>query len=64
MSSVRKLAILFVLALGIGYAVSPQVEGAVSLPNPVEDQDMAEPAYFSSDCMSGGLAFSACDLDF
>ena len=49
--------ILFVLVVGMGYAVSPQVEGAVDLPNAVEDQDTAE-------CNIGGLVFSECFPDF
>jgi hypothetical protein len=56
--------ILFVLVVGMGYAISPQVEGAVKLPSPVEDQDTAEPPYLPSECVIDGLAFSECMLDF
>jgi hypothetical protein len=55
---------LFVLVVGMGYAISPQVEGAVNLSSPVEDQDKAEPPYLSSACVVDGLAFSECMLDF
>ena len=57
-------AILFVLVVGMGYAISPQVEGAVDLPDAVEDQDTAEPPYSPSECVIGGLVFSECFLDF
>jgi hypothetical protein len=53
--------ILFMLMLGMGYAVSPQVEGAVDLQNAVEDQDTADAP---SGYVSGGLAFSDDLLDF
>ena len=52
---------LFVLLVGMGYAVSPQVVGAVSLPDAVEDQDTAS---LPSECTAGGQTFSDCLLDF
>ena len=57
-------AILFVLVLGMGYAISPPVEGAVALPTAAEEQDTAELAYLPSECVIDGLAFSDCMLDF
>jgi hypothetical protein len=57
-------AVLFVLVVGMGYAVSPHVEGAVDLPNAVEDQDTAEQPYLTSGCAIDGLVFSECFLDF
>ena len=56
--------ILFVLMVGMGYAISPQVQGAVDLRNPVEDQDTAEQQYLPSECVIDGLSFSECMLDF
>ncbi len=56
--------ILFVLVVGMGYAISPRVEGAVSLPSPVEDRDTAVLSYLPSECVIDGLAFSECMLDF
>ena len=56
--------ILFVLVVGMGYAIAPQVVGAVHLPNPVEDQPTAVPPYLPSECVIDGLAFSECMLDF
>ena len=53
--------ILFVLVVGMGYTISPPVEGAVDLANPVEDQDTAE---LSSECVIGGLVFPECFPDF
>ena len=53
--------ILFVLVVGMGYAISRQVEGAVGLPDAVEDQDTAP---LPSECTVGGLTFSDCFLDF
>ena len=53
--------ILFVLVVGMGYAVAPQVESAVSLPDAVEDQDTDT---LPSECTIGGLTFSDCFLDF
>jgi hypothetical protein len=29
-----------------------------------EEQDIAEPAFFPSDCASAGLVFSDCNLEF
>lgn len=53
--------ILFVLVVGMGYWISPQVEGAVDLPNAVEEQDLADAP---ADYVSGGLAFSGYLDDF
>ena len=53
--------ILFVLVVGMGYAISRHVEGAVGLPDAVEDQDTP---YLPSECTVGGLTFSDCLLDF
>jgi len=54
-------AILFVVMVGMGYAISRQVEGAVGLPDAVKDQDTAT---LPSECTVGGLTFSGCLLDF
>lgn len=57
-------AILFVLLVTTGYAISPRVEGAVNSPVAAEDQDIAEPEYLPSDCAVDGLVFADCDFDF
>jgi hypothetical protein len=56
-------ALLFVLIVGMGYVISPRVEGAVDLSNAAEDQDTVE-TYLPSECVVDGLAFSDCFLDF
>ncbi len=56
--------ILLVLVVGMGYAISPQVESAVGLPDAVEDQDTGTPDTLPSECTAGGLTFSDCLLDF
>ena len=53
--------ILFVLMVGMAYATSMQVEGAVGLPEPVEDQDSEVLPW---ECTIGGLTFADCFLDF
>ena len=53
--------ILFVLVVGMGYAISRQVEGAVGLPDAVEDEETHS---LPSECTVGGLTFSDCLLDF
>ena len=55
------VTILFVLVVGMGYAISRQVEGAVGLPDAVEDQDTGS---LPSECTVGGLTFSDCLLGF
>jgi hypothetical protein len=57
-------AILLVLAVGMGYAISPRVEGASDLSTSAEDQGNVELAYLPSDCAVDGLVFSECYLDF
>ena len=52
-------ALVFVLIVGMGYVVSPRVEGAVDLPNAAEDQDTVGSS-LSSECTVGGLTFSDC----
>jgi len=54
-------ASLFVLVVGMGYMTSRQVEGAVSVPDAVEDQD---PYPLRSECTIGGLTFADCFFDF
>jgi hypothetical protein len=53
--------ILLVLVVGMGYAISPQVESAVGLPDTVEEQHTDT---LPSECTAGGLTFSDCLLDF
>jgi len=55
-------AILFLLVVGMGYAVSPRVEGAVGLPPVAQDQE--ESAELAPECVSHGLVFSDCGMDF
>ena len=55
------VTILLVLVVGMGYAISPQVESAVGLPDAVEVQDTDT---LPSECTIGGLTFSDCLLDF
>ena len=57
-------AILFVLMVGMGYAISPRVEGAVDLPVAAEDQGAEESEYLSSECAADGLVFADCNLEF
>ena len=57
-------AILFVLMVGMGYSISPQVEGAIDRPNPAVDSETSEPQHLPSECVIDGLAFSDCLLDF
>ena len=52
-------SILFVLVVGMGYAVSPQVEGAVGLPDAMEDEEQSPSA-----CVTSGLVLSDCFMDF
>ena len=57
-------AILFVLAIGMGYGVPLQVQGAVGTPIATEEEDITEPAYLPSECVVDGLVFSDCNMDF
>jgi len=56
--------ILFVLFVGIGYAVPARVESGVALPVQGEEQNTAEAPYFASRCAVDGLVFTGCDLEF
>jgi len=56
-------AILLVLMVGTGYAISPRVEGAVDSPIQVEEQDTAGAPYPASGCVANGLVFADCNLD-
>ena len=57
-------ALLFVLAIAMGYALPPQVQGAIATPIAAEDQDITEPDYLPSECGIDGLVFSDCNMDF
>ena len=57
-------AILFVMLVGIGHTVSPQVKGAVESPAAAEEQEITEPAFLPSDCAVDGLVFADCNLEF
>jgi hypothetical protein len=54
-------AAVFVFVLGLGYGISPHVEGAIGLPNA---EDAMESQYLPSECLADGLAFSDCVIDF
>ena len=56
--------ILFVLFVGMGYAVPPRVESAVALPIQGEEQDTAEPPHAVSGCVVDGLVFAGCNTEF
>ena len=57
-------AILFVLIVGMGSTVSPQVEGAVDFPVVAEDAAVSERALQPSECAVDGLVFADCNLEF
>jgi len=57
-------AVLFVTMVGMGYAISPRVEGAVAQPAAVADEAVQELPDRVSDCAIGGLVFAGCNLDF
>ena len=55
------VTILFVLMAEMGYAISRHVEGAVSVPDAAEEQDVVS---LPPECTAGGLTFADCFLDF
>ena len=55
-------AISFALIVGMGYAVSSHVRGAVDSPVPAEESAMA-PQNLPSDCAINGLVFADCYLE-
>lgn len=57
------LPLIFVLIAGMGYAISPRVEGAVDTPAATE-YGIVEPDFLPSDCAVDGLVFADCNLDF
>ncbi len=57
-------ATLFLLMVGLGYSISPRVEGAIASPAAAEEQEIMEPEFLPSDCAVDGLVFAECDLDF
>lgn len=57
-------AILFVLMVAMGHAISPRVEGAVDSPVAAEELEITEPSFLPSDCAVDGLVFADCDLEF
>jgi len=52
--------ILFVLFVGIGYAVPARVESGVALPIQGDEQNTAEPPHVVSGCVVDGLVFAGC----
>ena len=57
-------AILFVLMVGMAYAISPKVEGAIDSPMAATAEEITESAFLPSDCAVDGLVFADCNLDF
>ena len=57
-------AMLFVLMVGMGYAISPCVEGAVESRATAQAQEITEPEFLPSDCAVDGLVFADCNFDF
>lgn len=57
-------ASLFALMVGMGYTISPRVEGAVESRAAAEAQEITEPEFLPSDCAIDGLVFAECNFDF
>ena len=57
-------AILFVMMVGMGSTVSPQVEGAINGPVEAENGAVAEPDFQPSECAADGLVFADCNPGF
>ena len=57
------LPFIFVLITGMGYAISPRIEGAVDTSAATEN-GIVEPDFLPSDCAVDGLVFADCNLDF